>query len=108
MEFAACSENCKWLADSYFTRSYERLSKILRQGMKAGELRKIDPAHAVPALVGMILHSFIMRPMAEYVMGSKLDLSIARFGKFVTETFFDGICANKQAKSRSVSVRILR
>ncbi len=108
MEFAACSKNCKWLADSYFTRSYERLSQILRQGMKAGELRKIDPAHAVPSLVGMIIHSFIMRPMAEYIIGNKLDLSIARFGKFVTETFFDGICANKQEKSRSVSVRTSR
>ncbi len=105
MEFAACSENCKWLADSYFTRSYERLSQILKQGIKAGELRKIDTMHAVPALVGMIIHSFIMRPMAEYIIGNKLDLSNACFGKFVTETFFDGISTDKQTRSRSASVR---
>ena len=95
MEFAACSGNYRWLADNYFADSYAKLAKLLKQGMRSGELRKIDPSMAIPALVGMIIHSFIMRPIAEHVSGRKLDLTAARFGKFVTTLFFDGLGQEK-------------
>lgn len=91
MEFAACSKNTKWLADNYFVSSYEKLASLLKEGMKRGELRKIDPAVTIPSLVGMIIHSFIMRPIAEHVTGKKLDLTAGRFGNFVTSMFFDGL-----------------
>jgi TetR/AcrR family transcriptional regulator len=91
MEFAACSNNTKWLADNYFVHSYEKLATILKNGMRRGELRRIDPSMAIPSLVGMIIHSFIMRPIAEHVTGKKLDLTAARFGRFVTTMFFDGL-----------------
>jgi AcrR family transcriptional regulator len=91
MEFAGCSKNTKWLADNYFVDSYDKLVNLLKEGMKRGELRKIDPAMAIPSLVGMIIHSFIMRPIAEQVIGRKLDLTAARFGKFVTTMFFEGL-----------------
>lgn len=92
MEFAACTKNYKWLADNYFVHSYEKLATLLKEGMKRGELRKIDPSMAIPSLVGMIIHSFIMRPIAEHVTGKKLDLTAGRFGNFVTGMFFDGLC----------------
>ncbi len=95
MEFAACSGNYRWLADNYFVDSYAKLAKLLKQGMRSGELRKIDPAMAIPSLVGMIIHSFIMRPIAEHVTGKKLDLTAERFGKFVTAMFFEGLCGKK-------------
>jgi AcrR family transcriptional regulator len=98
MEFAACGENCKWLADNFFTHSYEKLAKIMRAGMRSGELKKFDPAKAIPSLVGMIIHSFIMKPIAEYISGRKLDLSAARYGKFVATMFFDGLCLNNKGK----------
>ncbi len=101
MEFAACSENCKWIADNFFTHSYEKLTKIMKAGMKSGELKKFDPAKAIPSLVGMIIHSFIMKPIAEYIIGKKLDLSAARYGKFITVLFFDGLClSNKKSNGR--------
>lgn len=96
MEFAACSENCKWITDNFFTHSYERLAKIMKAGMRSGELKKFDPAKAIPSLVGMIIHSFIMKPIAEYILGKKLDLSAARYGKFVTLMFFDGLCLSNK------------
>jgi len=92
MEFAACSKNTKWLADNFFVHSYDKLAALLKEGMKRGELRKFDPAMAIPSLVGMIIHSFIMRPIAEHVTGTKLDLTTGRFGSFVTSLFFDGLC----------------
>lgn len=95
MEFAACSENYKWLADNYFSQSYERLANLLKEGVRSGELKKHDPSLVIPSLVGMIIHSFIMRPIAEYVTGKKLDLNVKRFGKFVTAMFFEGLCCDK-------------
>lgn len=100
MEFAACSENCKWLADNFFTHAYDKLANILKEGMKNGELKKFDPAQAIPSLVGMVIHSFIMRPIAGYITGKKPDLTARRFGKFVTEMFFDGLSLGKGAGSR--------
>jgi TetR/AcrR family transcriptional regulator len=99
MEFAACSENCKWLADNFFTHGYDKLANILKEGMKSGELKKFDPAQAVPSLIGMVIHSFIMRPIAEYITGKKPDLTAQRFGKFVTDMFFDGLSLGKGTRS---------
>jgi AcrR family transcriptional regulator len=91
MEFATCSDNYKWLADNYFSQSYERLAGLLKEGMRSGELKRHDPSVAIPSLVGMILHSFIMRPIAERVIGRKIDLSVNKFSRFVTGMFFDGL-----------------
>ncbi len=101
MEFAACSENCKWLADNFFAHAYDKLANILKQGMKSGELKKFDPAQAIPSLIGMVIHSFIMRPIAEYITGKKMDLTAQRYGKFVTDMFFDGLCLRKGTKPLS-------
>jgi TetR/AcrR family transcriptional regulator len=91
MEFAACSGNYKWLADEYFSQSYEKLASLLREGVRNGELKRLDISLAIPSLVGMIIHSFIIRPIAEHVTGKKMDLTTARFGKFVTGMFFEGL-----------------
>jgi hypothetical protein len=81
--------------------SYAKLAKLLKQGMRSGELRKVDPSMAIPALVGMIIHSFIMRPIAEHVTGKKLDLTTSRFGKFVTNLFFDGLGLERAVPAHS-------
>ena len=91
MEFACCSDSYKWLADNYFVHSYDKLARVLKDGMRTGELRKVDPSLAIPSLVGMIIHSFIMRPMAERITGKKLNLEVKRFGRFVAEMFFSGL-----------------
>lgn len=101
MEFAACSDNYVWLADEYFSQSYEKLAALLREGVRKGELKKLDVSFAIPSLVGMIIHSFIIRPIAEHVTGRKMDLTTARFGKFVAGMFFDGLRA-KGHKRRTV------
>ena len=42
MEFASCGKNLKWLADNFFNHSHEKLAAILKEGMKKGELKKVD------------------------------------------------------------------
>ena len=91
IEFACCGKNLKWLADNFFHRSHEKLAAILKEGMKKGELKKVDLTLAISVLVGMVMQSFINRPLAEYVVGKKLDLSVDHFSSFVTGVFFDGL-----------------
>jgi len=91
MEFASCGKNIKWLSDNFFNHSYEKLAAILKEGMKKGELKKVDLSVAISSLVGMVIHSFITRPIAEYVTGKKVDLAAGHFGAFVTGLFFDGL-----------------
>lgn len=91
MEMVSCGENCRWLGQNLFTNSYRKLAAILNAGMKSGEVKKINPTFAIATLIGMIIHSFILHPIAEHVTGKKLDLSVKRFGAFVSELFFDGL-----------------
>ena len=93
MEFSSCSGNYKWLADNHFSQGYERLAGLLQDAMRSGELMRMNLSLAVPCLIGMIVHSFTVRPIAEHIIGRKLDLNAARFGKFVTGMFFDGLSA---------------
>ena len=98
MEFATSGKNCKWLADNYFQHHYEKLVSILQHGVRSKELKKFDPAIVIASLIGLIVQNFISRPIAEYVTGEKMDLSIARFGKFVSTVFFDGLALKPDVK----------
>lgn len=98
MDFTVFGENVKWTADRFFANSYARLTTILQDGMKSGELKKIEPSLAIVTLIGIIAHSFMFRPLAEYVSGSKLELSPDRFGAFVTGLFFDGLSPRQSVK----------
>jgi AcrR family transcriptional regulator len=91
MEFAGSSGNITWICEKYFADNFARLIKIFREGMKSGELRKFDPSLAVASLIGVIIHNFILQPMAEHVHGKYVNLSPKKFGTFVTELFFNGL-----------------
>jgi AcrR family transcriptional regulator len=99
MEFASCGRNFKWVAENLFNNSYQKLAAILKEGMRSGELRKTDPSLAIATLVGMVIHSFIMSPMAEYVSGRKLNLEVAQFTTFVTGMFFDGMIGKRGGRT---------
>jgi AcrR family transcriptional regulator len=100
IEFASCGKNIKWLGENLFRHSYRKLSAILAEGIARGELKKVEISLAVATLVGMVIHSFIMRPVAEYVAGKKLDLAVKTFGSFVTTLFFDGLAGEPRTKSK--------
>jgi len=93
MEFAGSGGNITWICTEYFADNYSRLIKIFKEGMKNGELRKCDPSLAVASLIGVIIHNFILQPMAEHVHGKKADLSPKKFGLFITELFFSGLAS---------------
>lgn len=95
MEFASCGQNFKWVAENLFKNSHRILVAILKDGMRKGQLQKIDPSLAIAALVGMVIQSFNVNPMAEYVSGRKLNLAVEPFTEFVTAMFFDGIAEKR-------------
>ena len=91
MEFAGSGGNITWICESYFADNYARLVGIFKDGMKNGELKKFDPSLAVASLIGVILHNFILQPMAEHIHGKCVNLSPKKFGAFVTDLFFNGL-----------------
>ncbi|MEK6698642.1 MAG: TetR/AcrR family transcriptional regulator [Nitrospirota bacterium] len=91
MEFAGSGGNITWICEKHFAVNYGKLVKILKEGMKTGELKKVDPSLAIASLFGIIIHNFIMEPLAEHVHGKHVNLSPKKFGAFVTELFFNGL-----------------
>lgn len=91
MEFASCGQNLTWLAENLFDKSYQELVRILKQGIKQGELKRVETNFAISSLIGMIIHSFIMKPVVEHMTGRKLDLAGTHFSSFVTSLFFEGL-----------------
>jgi AcrR family transcriptional regulator len=90
MEFAR-SGKLSCFCEDYFAENYERLIALIREGIKNGEFKDVDPSMAVAALIGTIVHNFIMLPMAEHVRGKKIQLSTQKLGEFVTELYFRGL-----------------
>jgi AcrR family transcriptional regulator len=97
----ADSENLKWIARRYFAKNHASLVKILKQGMRAGELRKTDPLMAVVVLIGMIIHSFMFEPMSPHVQGKKINIKVSTLSAFVAGMFFDGIGIREYARKRA-------
>jgi TetR/AcrR family transcriptional regulator len=95
MEFAGSGGNITWICEKYFADNYARLVKIFKQGMKSRELKKFDPSIAVASLIGVIVHNFIMQPMAEHIHGKKVTLSPRKLGAFVTDLFFNGLALER-------------
>jgi TetR/AcrR family transcriptional regulator len=93
MEFAGSGGNIRWICEKYFADNFARLVSIFKEGMKNGELKKFDPSLAVASLIGVIIHNFILQPMAEHVHGRCVNLSPKRFGTFVTDLFFNGLAS---------------
>jgi len=101
MEFSVTGEksrNMKWIAKEYFSKNHATLARILEQGMKNGELKKMDPLLAVVSLIGMIIHVFIFMPIAPHVLGTKVNISAKKLGDFVTEIYFDGLARSTRVK----------
>lgn len=91
MEFANSGGKCAWICEKYFADNYAHLVGIFKEGMRKGELKKFDPSLAVASLIGIVVHNFILQPMAEHVQGRSVNLSPRKFGAFVTDLFFNGL-----------------
>jgi TetR/AcrR family transcriptional regulator len=63
------SQHFDKLVKSYFQPIFARVSELLRQGIKEGEFRNVDPAHFVPSMVAMIVFYFSSAPVMQKIVG---------------------------------------
>ena len=61
----------KRVARSYFQPIYQKLGEVLREGIRAGEFRPIDPAQFIPSMVAIIIFYFSAAPVIKTLM--KMD-----------------------------------
>jgi len=97
MEFASSGDSTL-ICMRHFDDTYARLAGLFREGVRTGEIRKLDPFLTVASLTGIITHNFILQPMAEHVRGRRMELSPKKFGAFVSGLFFDGLAADRRKK----------
>ncbi|SRR5579871_677252 len=62
------SEHIDRLVKTYFQPIYQRIGRLLQQGIAAGEFRKVDPAHFVPSMVAMIVFYFSSAPVMQRIV----------------------------------------
>jgi TetR/AcrR family transcriptional regulator len=57
------------LIKNYIQPIFVRLGEVLREGIKAGDFRDVDPVHFVPSMVAMIVFYFSSAPMMQKIVG---------------------------------------
>lgn len=94
MEFAASGSGCARICEQHFAKNFSRLTAIFKEGMQKGELKTFEPSLAAASLLGIVVHNFILQPMAKHLRGRSLNLNSKQFGDFVTELLFNGLSKN--------------
>jgi AcrR family transcriptional regulator len=56
------------IAREYFRPIFEKLVDVLREGIKAGEFRQVNPMDFVPSVVGIIVFYFTAAPLMKTLM----------------------------------------
>ena len=53
------------IAAKYMKPTGMRVIKLIEEGIKAGEFRKVDPVQVLPSAIGAIVHYFLTAPLRE-------------------------------------------
>jgi TetR/AcrR family transcriptional regulator len=61
------SPHIQYLADKYFRKFFEALMAILEEGMRRGELRRVDPMNTILSIVGLTVFYFVSTPVARAI-----------------------------------------
>jgi TetR/AcrR family transcriptional regulator len=62
----------QWIISEYFRPFHRHLSRLIEEGIAAGEFRKVDPAQTVFTLLGMTVFYFAAAPGISKLMGRDL------------------------------------
>src|SRR5580700_4449346 len=62
------SEHIDRLVETYFRPVYQRVGELLKQGIAAGEFRRVDPIHFIPSMVAMIIFYFSGAPVMQRIV----------------------------------------
>jgi TetR/AcrR family transcriptional regulator len=61
-------EHIDRLVKTYFQPIYVRVGDLIRKGIAEGEFRKVDPAHFVPSMLGIIIFYFGSAPVMQRIV----------------------------------------
>jgi TetR/AcrR family transcriptional regulator len=59
----------KRIALHYFRPVFLELSTLLREGIQAGDFRRVDPFHFIPSMISVIVFHFNTAPIMKFVTG---------------------------------------
>lgn len=62
------SPHLKHVAQKFFRPTFTRLADVLREGIEANDFRDVDPAQAIPSIVGVVVHYFSSLPLTRSMM----------------------------------------
>ena len=62
------SPHLKHIAQTFFRPTFGRLAAVLADGMRSGEFRVVDPAQAMPSVIGVVVHYFSSLPIITSVL----------------------------------------
>ena len=62
-------EQAQWLARKYFRPGHRELSRLIRNGIARGQFQRVDPDHAVLAIIAMIVFYFSGAPVHSVLLG---------------------------------------
>lgn len=63
------SQHIEKVIKTYIQPIFFRVSEVMREGIKLGEFRPINPAHFVPSMVAMIVFYFSSAPVIQKIVG---------------------------------------
>ncbi len=98
MEFAASGGSCARICEQYFAENFSHLTALFREGMRTGELKTFDPPLAAGALIGIVVHNFILQPMTKHLHGRAMSLDPKKFSLFATELLFNGLSKRRTSR----------
>lgn len=61
------SPHIQYLADKYFRKLFEALITIVQDGMRRGELRRVDPMNTITSIVGLTVFYFVSTPVSRAI-----------------------------------------
>ena len=93
------------LARKYSVPVAARLAAVIRQGVRSGEFRRVDPEHTVIAVAALTRFYFAVAPLMRVVTGKDpyADKNLRRLRKEVLEFIRHGLFRNPEANSRCAS-----
>jgi hypothetical protein len=62
----------QWIVSEYFRPFYQHLTRLIEEGIVAGEFRKVDPAQTVFTLLGITVFYFTAAPALSKLVGRNL------------------------------------
>lgn len=93
------SKPARQLRHDLVYRTCDELAAVIKEGVAAGEFRRVDHRHLFLATVGACSFPMAERALFAELMGGRAsEADLKAYAEFVTEVFLDGLALRKPSK----------